>query len=305
MSETETWSYETAFSRNIGLLTAEEQDKLRNSRVAIIGMGGVGGIHLITHARTGIGAFNIADPDTFEVANFNRQYGATLRNLESRKAETMAEEARLINPELDINVFSERVAPENVDRFLDGVDVLVDGVDFFAFEARRLVFREARKRGIWAVTAGPHAFGTGWLVFSPTGMSFDEYFDIHDNMTEDEKIVAFAVGSAPSPLHLAYVDLKTYFKPETKAGASLGLACNLCAGVTAAQVIKIILGKSDLFPAPTYFQFDAYRQKLKRGRLRGGNRHPWQRLKRWWLLKEMRKAAQAKPVPRTAVSPKA
>src|SRR5688572_3034414 len=79
------WTYEDAFKRNRGLITEEEQQKLRNSRVAIAGMGGVGGVHLITLARLGIGKFTIADPDVFDVPNFNRQYGATISNLGRNK----------------------------------------------------------------------------------------------------------------------------------------------------------------------------------------------------------------------------
>ena len=177
------FSYQEAFARHLGLVNPEEQDRLRSSRVAIAGMGGVGGIHLITLARLGIGSFHIADPDDFELANFNRQYGATVRSLGRGKAEVMAEEARAINPELQICASSPRpITPANVGEFLDGVDVLVDGIDFFAIDARRLVFREARRRGIWAITAGPIGFSAAWLVFSPTGMSFDDYFDLDDGM---------------------------------------------------------------------------------------------------------------------------
>src|SRR5437879_157019 len=160
------WSYEAAFARHQGLLTPDEQARLRASRVAIIGMGGVGGVHLMTLARLGIGRFSIADPDQFELANFNRQYGANLHSLGRPKVEVMAELALAVNPELDIRKFHEPVSTANVDRFLEGADILVDGVDFFALAARRLVFGEARRRGMWAVTAGPHAFGTSWLVFS-------------------------------------------------------------------------------------------------------------------------------------------
>ena len=160
-------------------------------------MGGVGGIHLITLARLGIGAFHIADPDDFELVNFNRQYGATVRSLGRGKAEVMAEEARAVNPELQLRVFSEAITPENVGEFLDGVDVLVDGIDFFDIAARRLVFREARRRGIWAITAGPIGFSAAWLVFSPSGMSFDDYFDFDDGMDRADQLVAFLVGLTP------------------------------------------------------------------------------------------------------------
>ena len=288
------WSYEEAFSRHEGLFTREEQEKLRNSRVAIIGMGGVGGVHLITLTRLGIGKFTIADPDVYELANFNRQYGASLRSLGRPKVDVMAEEALAINPELDIRRIHDPVSPENVGEFLDGADILVDGVDFFALEARRLVFRKARERGIWGITAGPHAFGSAWMLFDPHGMTFDRFFDLRDDMSATDKLVAFSVGCVPSPLHLGYVNLATYFRPGAGAAASLGLACNLAAGITAAQVAKIILQRSNLLAAPWYGHFDAYRQKLACRKLRGGNRHPWQRLKRWWLRRRMEQAMSPK-----------
>src|SRR5438034_10656468 len=57
------FDYATAFDRNIGWLTDAEQESLRHKRVAIAGMGGVGGFHLTTLARLGVGKFNIADLD--------------------------------------------------------------------------------------------------------------------------------------------------------------------------------------------------------------------------------------------------
>jgi molybdopterin/thiamine biosynthesis adenylyltransferase len=242
-------------------------------------MGGVGGIHLITLARLGIGAFHVADPDHFELANFNRQFGATTRSLGRGKAEVMAEEARAINPELQLRAFPEAITPENVGALLEGVDVLVDGIDFFAIEARRLVFREARRRGIWAITAGPIGFSTAWMTFSPTGMSFDDYFDLNDSMDRADQLVAFFVGLTPRATQRAYVDL-TQVDPRSGTGPSAGLACHLCSGVVGAEVVKILLGRSPIRPAPWYFQFDAYRQRLCKGRLLGANRNPWQRIKR-------------------------
>ena len=83
------WSYGEAFSRNLGLVSAAEQERLRASRVAVVGLGGVGGVDLVALARLGIGKFSIADPDIFEMRNTNRQYGAT-RSAEGRyKADVM------------------------------------------------------------------------------------------------------------------------------------------------------------------------------------------------------------------------
>lgn len=66
------FDYDTAFSRNIGLVQPEEQQVLRGSTIAIAGMGGVGGVHLTTLARMGVGNFHIADFDIFEVHNLIR-----------------------------------------------------------------------------------------------------------------------------------------------------------------------------------------------------------------------------------------
>src|SRR6266498_3915045 len=94
--------YERAFSRNIGWLSEAEQQLLRGKRVAIAGLGGVGGVHLLTLARLGIGAFHLADFDRFDQENFNRQAGATMSTIGREKTAVMAEMARDINPQLDL-----------------------------------------------------------------------------------------------------------------------------------------------------------------------------------------------------------
>jgi hypothetical protein len=249
-------------------------------------MGGVGGIHLATLARLGIGAFHIADPDRFEVANFNRQFGATVHTLGRNKAEVLAETARAINPDLELRVFPEAVTRANLGEFLDGVDVLVDGIDAFNVATRRLTFGEARRRGIWALTAGPLGWSTAWMVFSPTGVGFDEYFDLRDSMDRLDQLIAFIIGLVPRATHRTYLDLAEV-DYHAGRGPSAALACHLCSGVAAAEVMKILLGRPNLRPAPWYFQFDSYRHLLRKGRLRWGNKSPVQRLKRWWVRRQL------------------
>ena len=276
------WSYAEAFKRNDGLVSAAEQLALQQSRVAIAGMGGVGGVHLITLARLGVGQFSIADPDRFDVSNFNRQYGATLSQLGRNKAEAMAAAARQINPELSLRVLPGPVTPENVDDFLAGADLVVDGLDFFAIEARRMLFREAADRGLWTITAGPLGFSTAWIAFDPSGMSFDEYFDIDDSMSRVDQLIAFAIGLTPKATHLPYMDLSRASVKE-RTGPSSSLACQLASGVMAAAALKLLTGRGAPPAAPYFQQFDAYRNRLASGTLRWGNRGPLQRLKRMIL----------------------
>jgi molybdopterin/thiamine biosynthesis adenylyltransferase len=287
-----TWSYQEAFSRNLGLISAAEQQKLRASRVAIAGMGGVGGIDLVALARLGIGKFTIADADVFEARNSNRQYGAS-RSTEGRyKADVMRDIVLDINPEAEIRVFRESIGTANADAFLEGAEVLIDGIDAFEIDARRLLFRKARDRGMHALGAGPVGFSTVWVIFGPHGMTFDRYFDLSDRMDAVEKFVAYVSGMAPSLLQRKYMDL-AFLDFANRTGPSSGLACHLASGVVAAETLKILLNRGRVRVAPFYHQFDAYRGRFVRRRLTGGNRHPLQRIKRRWLVDYLRRQPDA------------
>ena len=278
------WSYDTAFSRNRGLITPAEQARLRKARVAVLGLGGVGGVDLVTLARLGIERFTIADPDVFEIHNSNRQYGAMVSNYGRPKAQVMRELVLDINPEADIRMFDEPIGEHNADAFLEGADVLVDGIDAFVIDVRRVLFRKARERGIHALGAGPVGYSTAWVIFSPEGMPFDRYFDLHDGMDPLEMFAAYVIGMAPAGLHRAYLDL-SYLDFEHHVGPSVGFACQLAAGVIGAEVLKILLRRGRLYCAPFYHQFDPYQGRYIRRRLLGGNRHPLQRIKRRWLVR--------------------
>jgi molybdopterin/thiamine biosynthesis adenylyltransferase len=273
------WNYDEAFSRNLGLVTAEEQDQLKRTCVAICGLGGVGGVHLVTLLRLGIGRFRLAEPDRFEPANMNRQYGASMRTVGRAKLEVMAEVARSINPEVELTLFDEGLTADNAREVFKGAEVAVDGIDFFAIHARRLFFQTARQAGMYALTSAPLGFGATLHVFSPTGMSFDDYFDIADRQSVEDQLAAFAVGLAPRALHLPYMDLSRV--SFTKGvGPSSMIACQLASALIGAETLNLILKRSPPRVAPCYLQVDAYRRRLAVGYLWLGNRNLLQRLKR-------------------------
>lgn len=289
------WS--SAFSRNVGYLSRNDMDRLATARVAIAGVGGVGGSHAITLARSGLGGFHMADFDRFEPANINRQQGARVTTFGRPKAEVLREDVLLINPFADVKLFVEGVTPSNIDRFLDGVDVVLDGLDFFAIKARRLLFRRARERAIPVVTAGPIGFGTPFMVFTPNGMSFDEYFDITDDTSPIESYIRFYLGMTPNGLHLKYT-IPGRIRLEDKSGPSLALACQLASGVAATETIRLFLGRPGLKPAPCHYFFDPYLHVLKANRLRWGNRGPIQRIKIWVVRRAIQKRNEKfRPIP--------
>ncbi|WP_157265197.1 ThiF family adenylyltransferase [Azohydromonas aeria] len=269
--------YQDAFSRNIGWVTRAEQAVLRGKRIAIAGMGGVGGVHLLTLARLGIGSFRIADFDVFDVVNFNRQVGATMSTLNQPKAEVLKAMALDINPELDIQAFGGGVNRDNVDAFFDGVDLYVDGLDFFAFSARQMAFHACHERRIPAVTAAPLGMGSAVLSFLPGQMSFEEYFGWGDH-DEDEKALRFLVGLSPAGLHSRYLVDPTTLNLAERRGPSTIIGCQLAAGMAAAEAAKILLGRGKVWAAPYGLHFDAYLNRHVRTWRPGGHRHPLQRL---------------------------
>lgn len=284
----QSFNYDNAFSRNIGWVTEAEQAKLRQSRVGIGGLGGVGGVHLLTLARLGIGKFSIADFDVFDIVNFNRQVGATMQSLERTKIDVLSEMALDINPELDLRKFTNGIDKDCLDDFLDGVDVYVDGLDFFAFEARRMTFAACERKGIPVVTAAPLGLGTALLVFGPGGMPFEDYFGF-DGCDEMDLAIRFLVGLSPAMLQRGYVVDMSRINLAERRGPSCIASCQLCAGVAAVEVLKLALKRPGVRLAPWGSQFDAYRMRYVRTWRPGGHRNPLQRLMRVLVRQQLKK----------------
>lgn len=271
------FDYHRAFSRNIGWLTRDEQEILRNCRVAVAGLGGVGGAHVLTLARLGLGGFSISDFDDFEVHNMNRQAGAFMSTMGQAKLDVMARMAQDINPEADVQLFPQGINSDNVDDFLRGASVYVDSLDLFALPARRIVFARCRELGIPALTAAPLGMGVAFLHFSPSGMSFEDYFKLEGHDI-DEQYARFIAGVSPAMLNRKYLVAPEAVNFKERRGPSTPMACDLCAGVMGTEVLKVILGRGRMRTAPWAMQFDAYRQKLSWTWRPFGNANPLQQL---------------------------
>lgn len=265
-------------------LASEDAERLRQTRVALPGLGGVGGAHLEALARLGIGAFHLADPDTFEVVNFNRQSGATMNSLGRRKVDVTAELALAINPKVEVSLFPEGISKENIDSFLCGVDVVVDGIEYFAIETRRMLYAACHTRQIPVVHAGPIGYGASIMVFMPGGMSFDEYFRIDDSMTRAEMLLAHALGQRglKGDIDPSRIDF------SKRTGPALGSTCMLCASVAATEVLKLILKHGKPAVAPQGLYFDLYRGRTRRLRPAPALSKSWRgRILRWLAFRSV------------------
>lgn len=120
------------FIRSRALFGDEAFEKLKNSRVAVFGLGGVGGYALEALARSGIGALDVIDPDDIDESNINRQLLALSSSVGQKKTQTAVKRLKEINPELIVSAHELFYSPENADAIdLKQFDAVADAIDFF------------------------------------------------------------------------------------------------------------------------------------------------------------------------------
>lgn len=120
----------TQFSRTELLFGKEAMDKLAGSKVAVFGIGGVGGYVCEALVRSGVGAFDLIDDDKVCLTNLNRQIIATRSTVGKYKTDVMRDRMLDINPKVDVEVHKCFFLPENADDFpWDSYDYVVDAVD--------------------------------------------------------------------------------------------------------------------------------------------------------------------------------
>ena len=172
----ETWSepYWEHVVRNIGPITFEEQELIRTSRVAVLGVGGLGGPLAENLVRAGCQDLVICDFDVFDESNLNRQI-CTTEDIGKRKIDVVEVFLQKIDPEINIKkVF--KITSENIASVLEGVKVIALTLDDPATSI--FIAREARKRRIpmiesWAV---PFLF-TWW--FTPESVDYETCYDLN------------------------------------------------------------------------------------------------------------------------------
>ena len=260
--------YRSIFSRNLGLLTEAEQDKLRQSTVGIAGVGGVGGLLAERLIRLGVGKIKITDPEGFEESNLNRQFGSSMLNLGQNKARVVFAQLKDINPQAEMSYSEDGIRAENdANLLVSGCDVVVDEMDFGLFRESILLQRAARQRGICYLFATAMGFGALVAIFAPDGLTLEEYdslpLDVDLNDTEKlrvplERIVPVMpsyVSAMPAETIQGMIDREL---PGTTVSIGVGLASILAAN----EVCNIILEKREVVEAPQYIYIDLLDRKF-------------------------------------------
>lgn len=140
------------FSRTSLLFGEESIEKLHNMRVAVFGIGGVGGYVCEALVRSGIGAFDLVDDDKVCLTNLNRQIIATRETVGRYKVDVMRDRILSINPKADVRIHKCFFLPENADDFpFEEYDYVVDAVD--TVTAKLEIIMRAKQLGIPVISA--------------------------------------------------------------------------------------------------------------------------------------------------------
>lgn len=199
---------EERYIRNIPAISGSDCALLREKRVLVVGCGGLGGYLAELMLRLGVGTVRVADGDSFEASNLNRQILSETSNIGQNKAEAAAERAGRIDPCARVEVFACHMNEENVHELISGCDAVLDGLDNSV--SRRILAKACSDSGI------PYVFGAvdGWTAQAAVSMPGDGLID---------------------SLYPEGVDIK--------GKSALCFTPALCASVQAALCTKLLLGR--------------------------------------------------------------
>ncbi|MFF9787739.1 ThiF family adenylyltransferase [Streptomyces nigrescens] len=194
-TETDEQYYWQRVHRNLGWLgnTLEEQKerqlKLKNAVIGIAGVGGIGGATAERLVRMGVQNLKLADPDTFEISNINRQFGATIDTVGGNKAEVVAEAVYNTTRDVNIEVYPEGITEEVVDEFFEGCDYVLDKIELYEIEARYTLHRAFRRSERCQFMMLTPVFGHRTFFFKWTrdSMTAEEYFGVPEGEEMNEK----------------------------------------------------------------------------------------------------------------------
>jgi molybdopterin/thiamine biosynthesis adenylyltransferase len=247
--------YKERFLRNIGIMDEKGLETIRSTSIAVGGLG-LGGAIFLNLVRLGFERFNIADPDSYDRTNFNRQRMAKENTIGRRKDDCLVEEAKAINPDVRIEMFRDGVKPSNAEKFLEGMDWVIDVIDVYAMEDKLALNRTARRMGLPVASCGSLGFTGSVIVFDASTPSFEELAGVSLSNPPLESLRNFLQFIAPEiPPYMADQLYRAMDHSIHIPFAVPGV--EVAAATAAAQVANQVLGLGKRVLAPKGIFFDS------------------------------------------------
>lgn len=224
-------------SRQMSIVTRSEQERFKDSKITVIGCGGIGGETIEMLARMGVGELVLVDKDAFDLSNLNRQTLASISDLGLDKSAVAKEKVRLINPYVKVTRFNEHIDQTNINKVIEDSDIVIDALDNVL--TRVIVSRAAKEKGIPFIHGAIHGTLGQITVFQKDSKTYEEMFNLPSvgkELTDD-----------------IINDLK---KVTTGVPPVIGPTPNLIGCLEAFEAYKIITGIGKITVAPKILTFD-------------------------------------------------
>ena len=179
------------------------QEKLRDSVVGIAGCGGIGGLLAMTLARLGVCHLKLADPDSFEASNINRQLGAGEKTIGQNKAIVVGEIVRDMVRDVEIEVFPEGIQTHTAEEFVKDCDLVFDQTDVYLITERYALHNafRAHPRTKCILASCVWGWGANVYKFVHDGLTLKDLFGIPEGKKLDrddvEKLIVMQLNYLP------------------------------------------------------------------------------------------------------------
>lgn len=181
--------YWEIITRQMSIVTKSQQTQFKESKIGVIGCGGIGGSVIEMLARMGVGKLTIIDKDSFDMSNLNRQLMSSIDSLGKSKSEVTKENIRLTNPYVKVKAVDGELNEDNIEEVLSDCDVVVDALDNLF--TRVLVSRFAKENEIPFVHGAIHGTKGQLTVFNEKTPSYEELFSLPSEGKELNKDTKF------------------------------------------------------------------------------------------------------------------
>jgi molybdopterin/thiamine biosynthesis adenylyltransferase len=257
--------YDLITCRNLGLIDESEQQKIKNTKVAICGLGGIGSPIVEMLARLGVGSFSLLDHGKFEPTNMNRQIFMFTDTNDQLKTDVTEGFIKKINPESQVEKYTV-INSQNVSKFLEGSHVAVLAAD--ALLPILLMSRKARELSIPLIEGWAVAFGNV-RVFTSETPSLEEVYHFPTinrsveeiSETEQDELLLksiFDLAETFPGLTEHYPEKALKRMKEEGTGTTLAPLVWLTSVLMTIEVLKIILKKGKLALAPAFTVYDPF-----------------------------------------------
>ena len=232
----------------------EALEKVKNSTMAVAGMGGVGAITVELLARWGVKKFRLLDMDKYEPTNLNRQLFATASTLGLYKVDVAAERIKEINPHAEIEVLvKDMVHNQNALKFVEGSDIVIQNADR---PSAKLLYNAARKCKVPLVNGFASLSGGRVQTFdfhnSECTSKIEEWWNKQKKI--DGKLLEDMTPEEVLKFDKNYVHA---------TAPSVNFVTNLVGCLIVAEAVKLLTGEGKCVLYPNYLEFDTFNYQMK------------------------------------------